>query len=79
MPGPVPNAPSNRDYKPGFAAPMMLKDLKLAMTTAQRNDVSTPLGAQAEALYEMFNRNGGDHLDFSGIIKLLSGDLNAKS
>ncbi|MEQ8405308.1 MAG: 3-hydroxyisobutyrate dehydrogenase [Oceanicaulis sp.] len=79
VPGPVPAAPSNRDYKPGFAAPMMLKDLKLAMATAQRNDVSTPLGAQAEALYEMFNRNGGGDLDFSGIIKLLSGELNAKS
>jgi 3-hydroxyisobutyrate dehydrogenase len=74
-PGPVPAAPSNRDYKPGFATPMMLKDLKLAMGAAQRAGAATPLGAQAEALYEMFSQNGGAELDFSGIIKLLSGEL----
>lgn len=75
VPGPVPAAPSNRDYKPGFAAPMMLKDLKLAMGAAHRANASTPMGAQAEALYEMFVNNGGEGQDFSGVIKLLSGEL----
>ena len=77
VPGPVPAAPSNRDYKPGFATPMMLKDLKLAMATAQSAGVSTPLGAQAEALYQMLNSSGVAHRDFSGVIKLLSGELGA--
>ena len=79
VPGPVPAAPSNRDYKPGFAAPMMLKDLKLAMGAAQRANAATPLGAQAEAIYEMFNANGVADMDFSGVIKLLSGELASKA
>ncbi|PWE18036.1 3-hydroxyisobutyrate dehydrogenase [Marinicauda salina] len=75
VPGPVPAAPSNRDYKPGFAAPMMLKDLKLAMDAARSVDASTPLGAEAQALYQMFNQLGGESLDFSGIIKMVSGEF----
>jgi len=46
-PGPVPKAPSNRDYQPGFTAQMMLKDLKLALGAAQATDASVPLGAIA--------------------------------
>jgi 3-hydroxyisobutyrate dehydrogenase len=34
VPGPVPAAPSNRDYKPGFSSALMLKDLKLAQEAA---------------------------------------------
>src|SRR5205823_12764439 len=30
VPGPVPSSPANRGYKPGFAADLMLKDLKLS-------------------------------------------------
>lgn len=77
VPGPVPAAPSNRDYKPGFAAPMMLKDLKLAMATAGEAGVSTPMGEQAEALYARFNEIGGAEMDFSGIIKMLSGEMKS--
>lgn len=73
VPGPVPNAPSNRDYTPGFATAMMLKDLKLAMDAAQAAGASTPLGAQAEALYAMFDNLGGRERDFSGIYKLIDG------
>ncbi|MCW5723505.1 MAG: 3-hydroxyisobutyrate dehydrogenase [Maricaulaceae bacterium] len=73
VPGPVPNAPSNRDYAPGFATAMMLKDLKLAMDAAQAAGASTPLGAQAEALYAMFDNLGGRERDFSGIYKLIDG------
>lgn len=75
VPGPVPAAPSNRDYKPGFAAPMMLKDLRLAMQAAERVDASTPLGRRAENLYSVFNESGGNQLDFSGIIKMLQGEI----
>ena len=52
VPGPVPTAPSNRDYQPGFTAAMMLKDLRLAQDAAQAGGVSTPLGAAAAAIYE---------------------------
>ncbi|MFZ5609302.1 MAG: 3-hydroxyisobutyrate dehydrogenase [Pseudomonadota bacterium] len=71
VPGPVPAAPSNRDYKPGFAAAMMLKDLKLAQEAASAAGVATPLGALAAALYQEFADKGGAAMDFSGIIKML--------
>lgn len=72
-PGPVPAAPSNRDYAPGFAAAMMLKDLKLAQAAAASVSMATPMGAQAEALYQLYANNGGAEKDFSGIIQLLRG------
>jgi 3-hydroxyisobutyrate dehydrogenase len=74
-PGPVPAAPSNRDYKPGFAASMMLKDLRLAQEAAHAAHAATPLGAQAEALYALMEAAGRDDLDFSGVMRLIRGDL----
>jgi 3-hydroxyisobutyrate dehydrogenase len=74
-PGPVPNAPSNREYKPGFAAAMMLKDMRLAQEAAHSAKAATPLGAQAEALYALMEAAGKDSLDFSGVMKLIRGDL----
>lgn len=75
VPGPVPAAPSNRDYKPGFAAAMMLKDLRLSQEAAQSVRAATPLGAEATQLYSLMESNGHAGLDFSGIIKLIRGDL----
>jgi 3-hydroxyisobutyrate dehydrogenase len=72
-PGPVPAAPSNRNYEPGFAAAMMLKDLKLAQEAAAKAGASTPLGAAAEALYAQFNERGGGARDFSAILDMLRG------
>jgi len=74
-PGPVPAAPSNRDYQPGFAAAMMLKDMRLAQEAAHKAKAATPLGAQAEALYALMESAGKDDLDFSGVMKLISGSL----
>jgi 3-hydroxyisobutyrate dehydrogenase len=74
-PGPVPNAPSNRDYQPGFAAAMMLKDLRLAKEAASTARASSPLGAQAESLYALMEASGDDGLDFSGVMKLINGTL----
>jgi 3-hydroxyisobutyrate dehydrogenase len=73
VPGPVPAAPSNRGYEGGFASALMLKDLKLAMEAAAGANAATPMGAQAEALYQTFAGLGGDSKDFSAIIKLLDG------
>ncbi|MEO1038039.1 MAG: 3-hydroxyisobutyrate dehydrogenase [Pseudomonadota bacterium] len=75
VPGPVPAAPSNRDYQPGFAAPMMLKDLRLAMDAARGVQASTPLGAQSEALYTLFTQLGGEDRDFSGVFEMISGAM----
>ena len=73
VPGPVPTSPANRDYAPGFATAMMLKDLKLAQEAAAKAGASTPLGAQAEALYALYAANGGSEKDFSGMINFLRG------
>lgn len=78
VPGPVPTAPSNRDYQPGFATAMMLKDLKLAQRAAISVGAATPLGAQAEMLYALFAANDGAERDFSGIIEFLSGKAAQK-
>ncbi len=72
-PGLVPTAPSNRDYKPGFTAAMMLKDLRLAQQAAASAGAATPLGAEASALYALFCNAGHAELDFSGIIRMLKG------
>ncbi len=71
VPGPVPAAPSNRDYAGGFATDLMSKDLRLAMEAAASVGAVTPLGAQARALYQMFQAQGAGRRDFSAIIKML--------
>ena len=73
VPGPVPASPANRDYQPGFTASMMLKDLKLSQNAAQASGAATPLGAQATAIYSLFESAGSGARDFSGIIQLLRG------
>ncbi len=75
VPGPVPAAPSNRDYRPGFTAAMMLKDLRLAQETAAAVGAATPLGAEACQLYALFAAAGKEGLDFSAIIKMIAGRL----
>lgn len=75
-PGPVETAPSNRGYSGGFATAMMLKDLKLAQQAAAAAGAATPMGAQAEGLYALFDRLGYGTKDFSGILQMLRGRLN---
>ncbi|MEM8959534.1 MAG: 3-hydroxyisobutyrate dehydrogenase [Pseudomonadota bacterium] len=72
-PGPVPAAPSNRDYQPGFAAALMLKDLRIAMEAAQGAGAATPLGAHATQIYGMMDLAGLAERDFSGVIEFLNG------
>jgi 3-hydroxyisobutyrate dehydrogenase len=77
VPGPVPTAPSNREFQGGFAVAMMLKDLKLAQDAAAKAGASTPMGAQAEALYALFDRLGYGSKDFSAVIRMLAGRLDS--
>ena len=79
VPGPVPASPANRDYAPGFAAALMLKDLKLAQEAASANGAQTPLGAEAMQLFALFNAHGGADRDFSGIIEFLRGRETPRS
>jgi len=68
VPGPVPTSPANNDYKPGFAAALMLKDLKLSQAASKAAGAATPLGAHAEEIYAAFEKAGHGGVDFSGII-----------
>ena len=73
VPGPVPAAPSNREYQPGFAAGLMLKDLRIAMQAAQAEGAVIPLGAHATQIYTMMEAAGHADRDFSGVIRFLNG------
>jgi 3-hydroxyisobutyrate dehydrogenase len=73
VPGPVPSSPANRDYKAGFTAEMMLKDLKLAQQAAQGAGAATPMGANAAALYALMVNAGNGPADFSAMFRFLTG------
>lgn len=73
VPGPVPASAANRDYQPGFATDLMLKDLRLAQQAALAAGAATPLGAEAAALYGLFQAAGHGGVDYSGIIRFLRG------
>jgi 3-hydroxyisobutyrate dehydrogenase len=73
VPGPVPASPANNSYKPGFAAALMLKDLKLSQEAALSAGAATPMGAAAAQLYALYNAAGHAGDDFSGIINFLRG------
>ncbi len=69
VPGPVPGSPANRDYRAGFTAAMMLKDLNLAQEAAHQAGAKTILGAQAATIYDNYAASGEAGKDFSGIIQ----------
>jgi 3-hydroxyisobutyrate dehydrogenase len=71
-PGIGPKSPADNDYKPGFAAPLMLKDLKLSQEAAGSVGAETPLGRHAAQLYAQFVAEGGADKDFSGVLPWLA-------
>jgi 3-hydroxyisobutyrate dehydrogenase len=71
VPGVGPQSPADNGYQGGFAAALMLKDLKLAMEAAGSVDAEVPMGEKAAALYEAFAQGGSGGMDFSAIIKTL--------
>jgi 3-hydroxyisobutyrate dehydrogenase len=71
VPGVGPETPADHDYEGGFAAALMLKDLKLAADAARSVGAYTPMGGEAEELYQRFVDRGGGAKDFSGIIKMI--------
>ena len=72
-PGVGPQSPADNGYKPGFAAELMLKDLRLSQDAATAADAATPLGALAEAIYAQFIENEDGHgKDFSAMLPRLA-------
>ena len=73
VPGLVPTSPANNEYKPGFAAALMVKDLTLAQDAAKAAGAATPLGKHAQEIYKAFDAAGNGGVDFSGIIQHVRG------
>ena len=71
LPGVGPDSPADHDYAPGFAADLMLKDLRLAQGAAELADASTPFGTAASEIYSDFVENDGAGKDFSAIYQRL--------
>ena len=71
VPGVGPETPADHDYEGGFAAALMLKDLKLAADAAKSVGAYTPMGGEAEELFQRFVDRGGGGKDYSGIIKMI--------
>ncbi|MEU4086495.1 3-hydroxyisobutyrate dehydrogenase [Streptomyces aureus] len=71
VPGPVPTSPANRDYRPGFAAALMAKDLGLAANAAKAGRVQAELGLRAAELYASYAEHAGTAEDFSGIVRTI--------
>jgi 3-hydroxyisobutyrate dehydrogenase len=71
-PGPVPAAPSNRDYAPGFAAALMVKDVKLSQAAAAATGAPTPLAALALGFYQQVVDAGDGGKDFSVVFRWLA-------
>ena len=74
LPGLIEGTPSNNNYKPGFSAGMMNKDLKLANDCAKNVNASTPLAQMALEIYSKFCEDGNASKDFSAISKVIGGD-----
>ena len=76
VPGPVPGSPANRDYQPGFAVDLMLKDLTLATEAAAALGAAGVLGAHARAAYAALSAQGLGGRDFSVAARaLIAGTL----
>ncbi|HBT41002.1 MAG TPA: 3-hydroxyisobutyrate dehydrogenase, partial [Rhodospirillaceae bacterium] len=71
VPGPVPTSPANRDYTPGFAAALMLKDMGLAIAAANSTGADVTVAEKAASLYQDYADAGQAGKDFSGIINLI--------
>ncbi len=73
-PGVGPTSPADNDYRPGFAADLMLKDLRLSQQAAESHDADTPLGSAAMTLYARFvEEEGGTGKDFSAMLPRFEG------
>ena len=71
VPGAGPKSPADNGYQPGFAAALMLKDLRLAVEAAETAGVKAEMGERARQIYEAYVEAGNGGMDFSGVINTL--------
>ena len=71
-PGVGPRSPADDGYRPGFAAELMLKDLRLSQQAAEAAGAETLLGGAATDLYRRFvEEEDGRGRDFSAMLERL--------
>ncbi len=75
MPGIVATSAASNDFKPGFMAKLMLKDLRLSQAAAQASGTPTPLGAAATAAFQMLIEHGFGDNDTASIIKVIDPEI----
>ena len=64
-----PTSPADNDFRPGFSADLMLKDLTIALKAIESTNTSAPFGINSrENFKRMINEKQGS-LDFSAITK----------
>jgi 3-hydroxyisobutyrate dehydrogenase len=78
VPGVGPKTPADNGYEGGFAAALMLKDLRLAMQAAEQVGLELEMGDEAEEEFAKFVDAGGGNQDFSAIIKMIDGSWQSK-
>ena len=70
--GIVKNSAANNKFKPGYAAQLILKDLKISQEMAKKANLNTNMGKKAYELYRKFCNVGKNNLDYAAIIKILN-------
>ena len=70
VPGVGPETPADRSYEGGFAAALMLKDMRLALDAAGSAGTAAPVASIAAERYQALADGGQGGKDFSAIINL---------
>jgi len=67
------SSPAANEYKGGFGSKLMLKDLGLAVQSANEVGVSLPITSQAKELYRLIDAHGLGDKDFGVMLQFLRG------
>ena len=69
--GIIESSAANNNFKPGYAAKLILKDLLISQEMAKRVKIKTLMGLNALKLYKIFCKLDKKNLDYAAIIKVL--------
>jgi len=75
FPGALPNVPASNDYKPGFHTKLMLKDLTIATTSAEKSGTRLEVGEHVRKIYEDMVKKGYEMKDFSYVFQYVDKKL----
>ena len=74
VPGVVPTAPANNEYRGGFSTDLITKDLGLASGVATASNTPIPMGALAHQVYRTLKGQGLGNKDFSVVYDFMKND-----